>query len=129
MSDLKSNIAVALALSPAVHAATKADSPIVDLQGAGSATVVINTGAIAGAGDYTISLRHGDAADLTGDAAATGADLIGTFPATLAADTSYAVGYRGNKRYVRAVITKNSGTSIAAGATIVKGSLALRGAV
>lgn len=129
MSDLKNNIAAVLALSPAVHAATKADAAIIDLQGAGSATVVINTGAIVGAGDYTISLRHGDASDLTGDAAASGDELLGTFPATLAADSAYSVGYRGGKRYVRVVITKNSGTSIAAGAVIVKGHLALAGAV
>lgn len=129
MSDLKNNISAALALSPAVHSATKADASIIDLQGAGSATVIVNTGAIAGAGDYTISLRHGDASDLSGDAAASGDDLLGAFPATLAADTSYAVGYRGGKRYVRVVITKNSGTSIAAGAVIVKGHLSLAGAV
>lgn len=128
-NDLKSNIAAVLALSPAVHAATKADSPVIDLQGAGGATVIVNTGAIAGAGDYTVSLRHGDAADLSGDAAAAGDDLIGAFPATLAADSSYAVGYRGNKRYVRVVITKNGGTSIAAGAVVVKSSLALSGTV
>jgi len=129
MSDLKNNIAAVLALSPAVHSATKADASIIDLQGAGSATIIVNTGAIAGSGDYTISLRHGDASDLSGDAAASGDDLLGAFPATLAADTSYAVGYRGGKRYVRVVITKNSGTSIAAGAVIVKGHLALAGAV
>lgn len=129
MSELKNNIAAVLALSPAVHSATKADASIIDLQGSGSATVIVNTGAIAGSGDYTISLRHGDAADLSGDAAASGDDLLGAFPATLAADTSYAVGYRGGKRYVRVVITKNSGTSIAAGAVIVKGHLSLAGAV
>ena len=129
MSELKNNIAAVLALSPAVHSATKADASIIDLQGAGSATVIVNTGAIAGSGDYTISLRHGDASDLTGDAAASGDDLLGAFPATLAADSSYAVGYRGGKRYVRVVITKNSGTSIAAGAVIVKGHLSLSGAV
>jgi len=129
MSDLKNNLTAVLALSPAVHSATKADAPIIDLQGSGSATVVVNTGAIVGAGDYTVSLRHGDASDLSGDAAASGDDLLGAFPATLAADSSYAVGYRGGKRYVRVVITKNSGTSIAAGAVVVKGHLALAGAV
>lgn len=129
MSDLKNNITAVLALSPAVHSATKADASIIDLQGAGSATVIVNTGAIAGAGDYTVSLRHGDASDLTGDAAASGDDLLGAFPATLAADSTYAVGYRGGKRYVRVVITKNGGTSIAAGAVIVKGHLSLAGAV
>lgn len=127
MADLKHNITAVPALAPAVHAATKSDAAIVDLQGAGSATVIINTGAIVGDGNYTISLRHGDAADLSGDAAATGDDLLGELPAVLEADKSYAVGYRGGKRYVRVVITKNSGTSIAAGAVVVKGHLALAG--
>lgn len=129
MSDLKNNIAVVSALAPAVHAATKADAAVIDLQGAGSATVVINTGAIVSAGDYTVSLMHGDASDLSGGAAATGDDLLGSFPATLSADSAYAVGYRGGKRYVRVVITKNGGTSIAAGAVIVKGALSLAGTV
>jgi len=123
MKDLKNRIDVNLALSPVVHTATKSDAPIIDLQGANSATLIINTGAIAGSGDYTVSLRHGDASDLSGDAAAGASDLLGTLPASLAADSVYTVGYIGGKRYVRAVITKNSGTSIAAGAVIVKGSL------
>jgi len=123
MKDLKNRIDVNLALSPVVHTATKSDASIIDLQGANSATLIINTGAIAGSGDYTVSLRHGDASDLSGDAAAGASDLLGTLPASLAADSVYTVGYIGGKRYVRAVITKNSGTSIAAGAVIVKGSL------
>ena len=127
MSDLKNNITPVVALIPVVHTATKSDAPIVDLSGAGSATIVINTGAIASAGDYTISLRHGDASDLSGDAAASGDELLGSFPASLAADSVYWVGYRGGKRYVRVGITKNSGTSIAAGAVVVKGHLSFAG--
>ena len=123
MKDLKNRIDVKLALSPVVHTATKSDASIIDLQGANSATLIINTGAVAGAGDYTISLRHGDASDLSGDAAAGASDLLGTLPTILAADSVYTVGYIGGKRYVRVVITKNGGTSVAAGAVIVKGSL------
>lgn len=123
MKDLKSRIDPKLALIPVVYSATKSDSAIIDLQGANSATLIINTGAIVGAGDYTVSLRHGDASDLSGDAAAGASDLIGSLPATLAENSVYCVGYVGGKRYVRAVITKNSGTSIAAGAVIVRGSL------
>jgi hypothetical protein len=123
MKDLKNNIIAALALIPVAHAATKADSTIIDLQGAQSATVLINTGAIAGAGLYVISLRHGDASDLTGDSECVAADLLGSFPASLAADTAYIVGYVGGKRYVRVVITKTSGTSVVAGALVVKGHL------
>lgn len=123
MKDLKNKIDVKLALIPVVHIATKADSAIIDLQGSNSATLIINTGAIAGAGDYTVSLRHGDAGDLTGDAVAASTDLLGSLPASLADSTFYTVGYIGGKRYLRVVITKNSGTSIVAGAVIIKGNL------
>lgn len=129
MSDLKSSIAAVLALAPAVQSASKADAPIVDLQGAGSATVVINTGAIAGDGLFVAKLVHGSAADLADGADVAADDLLGAFPASLAADTTYAVGYRGNKRYVRIVITKTSGTSVAAGAVLIKGHLSLSGSV
>lgn len=129
MSDLKNNVAAVLALAPAVQSASKTDAPIVDLQGAGSATVVINTGAIAGDGLFVAKLVHGSAADLADGADVTADDLLGAFPASLAADTTYAVGYRGNKRYVRIVITKTSGTSVAAGAVLIKGHLSLSGSV
>jgi hypothetical protein len=44
------------------------------------------------------------------------ANLIGALPATLLASTVYRQAYIGKKRYLRAVITKTGGTSIAAGA-------------
>ena len=129
MSDLKNSIAVALALAPAVISATKSDAPIVDLQGAGSATLVINSGAIAGDGVYSAKLVHGNAADLSDVADVAGDELLGAFPAALAADSVVTVGYRGGKRYVRLVVTKVSGTSVAAGAVVIKGDLALTGKV
>ncbi|MEQ8309054.1 MAG: hypothetical protein RIA09_21200, partial [Hoeflea sp.] len=49
------------------------------------------------------------------------AHLVGTLPATLEANSVYKQGYIGYRRYIRTVLTKNSGTSIAAGVTIVKG--------
>lgn len=127
--ELKNNIAVALALAPAVYSATKSDAAVIDLQGAGSATLVINTGAIAGDGDFSASLMHGDAANLSDGEAATGDALLGTLPASLEADSVYALGYRGGKRYVRVVLTKSGGTSVAAGAVLIKGHLALSGSV
>ncbi|RZS80649.1 hypothetical protein [Pigmentiphaga kullae] len=129
MRDITSNILVVAALAPAVYAATKSDSGVIDLQGAGSVALAVNTGAIAGAGDFVISLQHGDAANLSDAETVAADDLIGTLPATLAAASVYQVGYRGAKRYVRAVITQNGGTSIAAGAVIIKGNLALAGTV
>lgn len=129
MSDLKNNIDPKLSVVPAVYSATKDDGSIIDLQGAGSATVIITTGAIASSGNFTPTLVVGDAANLSDGAAATSGDLLGSFPSALAADSIYTVGYTGSKRYARVVLTKNSGTSIAASAAIVRGHLALAGTV
>jgi len=125
MRDLASNIGVALALSPDVQAAT-IKGTAVDLKGFNSAALVVNTGAIAGAGNYTAKLQESDTTtdgDFS-DVAAPG--LIGALPAVLTADGSFKQGYVGTKRYIRVVVTKNSGTSIAAGAVVVRGGAALK---
>lgn len=119
--DLHSNIGAALALSPAVQAATIKGNAT-DLRGFDSAELWINTGAIAGAGDFTGKWQEsdtttdGDFTDVAAD------DLLGTLPASLTADGTFSVGYIGSRRYVRPVLTKNSGTSIAAGAVVIKGN-------
>ncbi len=121
MRDIVHNIGVVQALAPQVLAATTTGAAL-DLLGFESAAIVINTGAIVSAGDYTAKLQEsdtttsGDFTDVTAD------DLQGTFPASLAADSVVKVGYAGFKRYLRLVVTKNSGTSIAAGALLVKGN-------
>lgn len=125
MRDIASNIGVVSAVVPQVLTASNTSAAI-DLQGFDAAAVLINTGAIAGAGNFTPKLQESDtttAGDFT-DVAAT--DLIGAFPAVLAASTAYKVGYVGRKRYVRTVLTLNSGTSIAASVQIVKGNAAQR---
>jgi hypothetical protein len=125
MRDIVHNIGTVQALAPAVFAATTTGAAL-DLLGFESAAVVINTGAIASSGDFTAKLQESDtttSGDFT-DVAATA--LQGEFPASLAADSVAKVGYTGFKRYVRLVITKNSGTSIAAGAVLVKGNAAKR---
>lgn len=125
MRDLANNIGMAGTIEPQVVAAT-VKGTAVDLHGFGSATLVISTGAVVGAGDYAAKLQESDTVvdgDFT-DVAAT--DLLGTLPAPLTASTVVKQGYAGSKRYIRAVITKNSGTSIAAGAVIVKGHAASR---
>lgn len=118
MRDLASNIGVVLALSPAVQAATIKGNSI-DVRDFDSAAIVINTGAIAGSGDYTAKMQESPTTtdgDFTDVAAA---DLVGALPASLTADGSFKQSYVGNKRYIRVVVTKNSGTSIAAGAVAV----------
>lgn len=118
MKDTFHDTKVVASLAPAVQAATLKGGTV-DLQGFGSALMVVNTGAIVGDGDYSIAMQHSDTTtdgDFTNVAAA---DLLGGLPATLEASKVYRQGYIGKKRYVRAVITKASGTSIAAGAVFV----------
>lgn len=125
MRDLVDNIGAVLALSPAVQAATIKGNAI-DLLGYGSAAMLINTGAIASAGDFTAKLQESDTTTDGDFTDAVAADLQGTLPASLAADSSVKQGYVGHKRYIRVVLTKNSGTSIAAGAVAVLGHAASR---
>ena len=125
MRDLVNNIGVVLALSPAVQAATIKGNAV-DLLGFESAALVVNTGAIAGAGDYTAKMQEsntttdGDFTDVVSG------DLSGTLPASLTADGSFKQGYAGHKRYVRVMVTKNSGTSVAVGAVVVRGNASQR---
>jgi hypothetical protein len=120
MRDLASNLGVAATLAPAVFAATTKGSAV-DLREFDSAVVVINTGEIAGAGLYDVKLQE-SATTTDGDFTDVAAEhLIGSLPGALAASSVYKQSYVGTKRYVRAVITKQSGTSIAAGAVIVRG--------
>lgn len=125
MRDIAHNVSVVQALASVVLAATNTADPI-DLLGFDSAAIIVSTGAIASAGDFTAKLQESDTTTSGdfGDVAA--ADLVGTFPASLAAASVVKVGYIGNKRYIRTVITKNGGTSIAADVLVVKGKARLR---
>jgi len=85
LRDLASNLGVVLALSPAVQAATIKGNAV-DLLGFEGAFLVVNTGAVAGAGDYTAKMQESDTTtdgDFTDVAAG---DLIGALPASLTAD-------------------------------------------
>ena len=120
MRDIAPNIGLAQAVAPAVLSATNTSAAI-DLLGFESAALVINTGAIVGDGDFTAKLQESDTTTSGDFADVAAAHLVGTLPASLAAASVYKQGYIGNKRYLRTVLTKNGGTSIAAGAIIVKG--------
>ena len=120
MRDIAPNIAPVQVVAPAVLAGNNTSAAI-DLQGFESAALVISTGAIAGAGDFTAKLQESDEA-AGGTFTDVAADhLVGAFPATLEANSVVKVGYIGHRRYVRTVITRNAGTSIAASAVLVKG--------
>ncbi len=126
MRDLVNNLGVALVLSPAVQAATIKGTAI-DLRGFDSVMFVINTGAIAAAGNFTVTVEESDTTTDGDFAAAAAANVIGsTLVNPLTADGSFKVGYNGFKRYARVVATKNSGTSIAAGAVAIRGNATQR---
>lgn len=126
MRDIANNIGVALALSPAVQSATIKGNAI-DSKGFGSLAFVVNTGAIASAGDFTVKVQESDTTTDGDFSDAEAANLAGsTLSASLAADSSYKISYIGNKRYARIVATKNGGTSVAIGAVAIKGNAASR---
>lgn len=126
MRDLVHNVGVSLALSPAVQAATIKGNTI-DLKGFDSVMFVVNTGSIASSGNFTVTVEESDTTTDGDFATAAASALIGsTLVNPLTADGSFKVGYVGFKRYVRVVATKNSGTSIAAGAVAIKGGATTR---
>lgn len=121
MRDLSSNIKAVNALSPAVQSATIKGNAI-DLLGFESAAMVVNTGAIVSAGDFSAKLQELDTTTDGDFVDVVSGDLVGSLPASLTADGSFRQGYIGHKRYIRLVLTKNGGTSIAAGAVAVLGN-------
>jgi hypothetical protein len=123
--DISNNIGVVQAVVPQILAATDTGAAI-DLAGFESAALIVTTGAIAGAGDFTAKLQHSDTTTAGDFVDAPAAQLVGTFPASLAQNSVVKVGYAGPKRYLRSVITKNGGTSIGIGAVIVKSHAASR---
>lgn len=123
MRDLANNIGVAQTLAPVDYAATTKGTAV-DLVGFNSAAVIVNTGAITSAGLYVVKVQESDTTTDGDFTDVVAGDLVGALPASLAAASTYKVGYVGNKQFVRAVITKTSGTSIVAGAIVVKGNAA-----
>lgn len=118
--DSYSNCFAVASLAAAVQAATLKGTAV-DTQGFATALLIVNTGAIVGDGDYTVAMQHSDTTT-DGDFANVAADdLLGALPGTLEASKAYRQAYTGKKRYLRAVITKTGGTSIAAGAVFVLG--------
>lgn len=116
MRDIYSNIKTLQALAPAVQAAT-VNGASIDTLGSKSLAFVVNTGAIAGSGVCALTVEESD--NGTDWTAAPSSAVQGTLPTSMAAASVYKVGYIGFKRYARIVVTKTSGTSIAAGAVAI----------
>lgn len=119
--DIKNNIDSASTLEPALRATGTANGTGVDLQGYGAAMVVVHFGAYTN-GTHTPSLEHSD--DNSSFSAASASDMDGSFTAVSAsaAGTTQRVGYRGSKRYIRAVMTVASGaTGSYSSAVVIRG--------
>jgi hypothetical protein len=123
MRDSYHSLGAVLALAPAVQSAS-VDGVAIDTKGYNSLTFALNTGAIVSAGDFSAKVQHSDASG-SGFEDAPAGSYFSNAPATLAASTSYKLGYIGDKRYARIVLTKAGGTSIAAGATAILGNAAV----
>jgi hypothetical protein len=107
---------------------TPNNSALIDMQGWEALTVYLETGAVTDAGTadgFTMKLQHSDttaAADFVDCAAA---EVIGA-NVTVTSDTDDTIvkggiGYRGDKRYVRAVITGTTDTDAAVHVLFLRG--------
>lgn len=123
LRDLASNLGAAESIRPAVHSGS-VDGQSVDTRGYDSAAAFVTVGAIAGSGNVTVKLQ--DSPDNTNWTDVAAANLQGEFPAALLTNTAFLVGYLGTERYVRAVGTLNSGTSVAFSVGIVLGNPNIR---
>lgn len=121
MRDIVHNIAVVQSIAPADIAANT-NGAGVDLLGFDSVAFVATTGAITGAGAFTIKLQESDTDSGYTDVAA--AHYQAPVAGNLLATATAKVGYRGFKRWVRPVLTKGGGTSIFASVIAIKGNAA-----
>lgn len=126
MKDTYNDNKAVQALAPAVVSAAASGSTV-DLSGFDSALFAVNTGAIVGSGDFGVKLQESDTTAEADFADVAPVDHLGTVPTTLSANSVYRFGYIGSerKRYVRVVVTKAGGTSIALSVVAVLGHPAL----
>lgn len=118
MRDLKSNILAQPSLNPAAEIDATATGTGVDLRGYDSATALVHIGTVTGT--WTPSLEESD--DDSTYSAVDAADLIGEFEAVTTANDNAVqeVGYRGNARYIRVVLTETAtGTAFVAGSIVL----------
>lgn len=122
MRSIKSEVAAVVSLQPEVHNAD-ADGASADLRGFEAATVLVQVGDYTD-GTFPIVVEESD--DDATFAAVADADLDGTEPSIDAAgdaDSVFALGYLGSKRFLRVAISGSTpGTTGAElAAAIVKG--------
>lgn len=119
IKDIRNNVDELHSLEPAVRPTGTYNGAGVDLQGFHSAMMVVYFGAYTN-GTHTPSFEHSD--DGTTFTAIAAADLDGSFTAVASgagANTVQRVGYKGSRRYVRAVMAVTSGATGAASCAMI----------
>lgn len=128
--DLKSDVQVVRAIDATLSGTTPSKGNVIDTLGFESITFAFQTGTVTDAGTASGFAFEIQESDTTADAAFTAVaddDLIGLESALTvtddAADNVMAgtIGYRGNKRYVRVVVTGTTGTNAAVNGLCIKG--------
>lgn len=118
--DMRSQTTVAFGISATLSGTTPSAGNIVDTTDYGSATFVMQTGTVTDAGDangFSVEIQHSDSTAAASFTAVADIDLIGLESALqVTLDTADnvpvgSIGYRGNRRYVRAVVTGTTGTN------------------
>jgi hypothetical protein len=121
MRDIVHNFKAVVAAAAATRSASFTGDPV-DLLGFDSVALVLSTGAVTGAGDMTVKLQESDtttSGDFTDvDSGHLQGDGLSN---PLTANSTTKIGYRGFKRYLRAVLTLNSGTSVSTAAIFLLG--------
>lgn len=113
--DMHNNILQKVALDiQAITTDTTTVGNIIDTKGFQSLEFINVSGTITD-GDYALLIEHGDADDLSDAAAVADADLLGTEAAASFDanddDRALRIGYKGQKRYVRASLVSTNTTS------------------
>ena len=121
MADPSHHISVVTTLPLGVQSATVTSANF-DLITVDAFSILATTGEIVRTGVFTATLQHADAASSANFIGVAAIDRIGTLPPSLAANVVVKLGYPSDERYLRVVLTKNSGTSIEAGIVLIKGA-------
>jgi hypothetical protein len=117
MRDLQRKISFVKSFYPAPQTATVTGTGV-DLTGYESAVAIVHVGAYTD-GTHTPKLQESSDNSIFADVAA--ADLLGSFSA-LAANVLQPVGYTGQKRYIRVLVTVAGATTGALyGAVVIRG--------
>lgn len=125
MRDIVHNIKAVIAAPHATRSANFNGDPV-DLKDFDSVALVVATTAVNGDGNMTVKLQESDTTT-SGDFTDVAPEHVqGEIADPLTANGTTKLGYRGFKRYLRAVLTLNSGTSVGVGALWILGNASER---